>query len=174
MNTLVEHELLPFELLTVREKVLCADSIPVVHEPPVDPEKVVHVPLCGENMAYAGPSEMPKFRTAVWPDWTTSGLGVILHVGVMPPPVPPNPLPGPPPLPPADGLIAMDRVLEEVLAPASVTVIVNEYVPSAEGVPDMVPVEEFKARPTGSPPAVTAHAYDELPPVALNVTGGYV
>lgn len=77
--------------------------------------------------------------------------------------------------PPPEGFMAIDNVFDAVLAgePLSVTVTVNEYVPAAVGVPDITPVVPFKLKPVGKLPEVTAHVYDGLPPVALNVVLGY-
>ena len=51
----------------------------------------------------------------------------------------------------------------------SVTRTVKLKVPVLEGVPLRTPVVAFKLRPAGSAPAVTDHAYGEVPPEANSV-----
>lgn len=56
-----------------------------------------------------------------------------------------------------------------VLLLVSVTFAVNEEVPDAVGVPEMTPVEVFRASPAGSEPLLVLQVYGELPPFAWRV-----
>jgi len=49
----------------------------------------------------------------------------------------------------------------------SVTVIVNENGPVAEGVPVISPVDALRLKPVGKEPAVTANVYGPVPPVTV-------
>lgn len=65
----VEQELLPKALLTVRVKVWLQGGAvrpAVVHDPPLEFEKLVQVPLCGENVPFAGPFVIDQLRFVVW------------------------------------------------------------------------------------------------------------
>jgi len=53
----------------------------VVHEPPVEPEKLVHVPLDGENVPLAGPFVIDQLRVVVWLYGTKPGLAERVQVG---------------------------------------------------------------------------------------------
>jgi hypothetical protein len=46
---------------------------------------------------------------------------------------------------------------------------VNVLVPVVVGTPEITPVEAFSVSPAGNPPAVTAHVYGVLPPLAASV-----
>ena len=66
-------------------------------------------------------------------------------------------------------LIVSDRALVAVAPLASVTWAVKLEVPVAVGVPLITPVEEFKDRPAGRLPTVTAHVNGEVPPLTERV-----
>src|SRR5579883_2509388 len=59
----------------------------------------------------------------------------------------------------------MLNALDAVCALLSVTVAVKFEVPAAVGVPPMLPAG-FRLKPAGSVPAVTAHVYPPVPPLA--------
>ena len=50
----------------------------------------------------------------------------------------------------------------------SLTCTVKLTVPITVGLPEMVPVEEFKLRPGGSVPELIDHVYAVVPPVACS------
>jgi len=57
----------------------------VGQDPPVEPEKLVHVPLAGEKDTSAGPFVTDQLSVAVVPYGTLPGLADRLHVGALPP-----------------------------------------------------------------------------------------
>lgn len=65
-------------------------------------------------------------------------------------------------------MVELIRTLATPVA-LSVTVIVKLNVPPALGVPLITPVAEFKVRPVGKEPVVTAKVYGDCPPVAAKV-----
>lgn len=54
---------------------------PVVHDPPVEPEKLVHVPLAGEKVPLAGPLVILQVNFVVLPYRIMPGLAESVHVG---------------------------------------------------------------------------------------------
>ena len=62
----------------------------------------------------------------------------------------------------------MVRLAVALLVAESVTRAVNVEDPAAEGVPEIVP-DPLSARPAGSEPDATDHAYGGVPPDALRV-----
>lgn len=54
---------------------------PVVHDPPVEPEKLVHVPLVGEKVPLAGPFVIVQVNCVVSPYLIMPGLAKSVHVG---------------------------------------------------------------------------------------------
>lgn len=75
----------PPAVLTVRPKVVREERVAVPHEPPVEFEKFVHVPLIIEKIPLAGPLPTLQLSVLVCPDWTTPGLAERVHVGGDPP-----------------------------------------------------------------------------------------
>ena len=68
----------------------------------------------------------------------------------------------------AAALTAIKQLLVAEPVDESFTCPVKLNVPAAEGVPVSAPVEEFNARPVGSPPLATEYVYPGTPPPATN------
>jgi hypothetical protein len=87
--TVVEQVLVPFGLVTVKSKavLMLAVNAAVVHEPPPLPRKVVHVPLVGENVPFAGPSAILQVSVEVEPLVISAGLAERVQVGAGVPPL---------------------------------------------------------------------------------------
>ena len=64
---------------------------------------------------------------------------------------------------------AIESVLVAVAELASVTCTVKVDVPLVVGVPDMTPVEGFRAKPAGRVPEETDQVYGDEPPTAVRV-----
>ena len=60
-----------------------AERFAVVHEPPVEFGKLVHVPLCGENVASAGPFDIVQLSVVEVLYGTSPGLADSVHVGAF-------------------------------------------------------------------------------------------
>jgi hypothetical protein len=65
----------------VSVKVVVEKSRPVRHDPPVEFEKLLHVPLLGENLPLAGPFAILQISVALPPRPTSLGLAKRIHVG---------------------------------------------------------------------------------------------
>ena len=63
-------------------------------------------------------------------------------------------------------MIEVAADLAWVGSPLSVTVAVKLEVPTAVGIPEMVPVVAARFRPAGRLPELIDHVYDGVPPVA--------
>lgn len=68
---------------------------------------------------------------------------------------------------------AMLNCVLDVCPFASVTIIVNRFVPDAVGVPLIAPVDEFSCSPGGKAPDVIDHVYGVAPPLATTGVEGY-
>ena len=64
---------------------------------------------------------------------------------------------------------AMLNAFVPLLFAASVTCIVNDTVPAAVGVPEIMPVDATKLSPAGNVPALTLQVYGVVPPLACSV-----